>query len=347
MKKKNNLPAFKFRIGILLILAGVCIAQSPSLGTDPLKGASQEPAKTGCSKEKIVMPPTFDKDRRGFTDFLAIMSAPESTRAAEFSKLAPEAAALVLRLHLSWQAIKRDLSSDQRSLILRTISSVSSEMYSGNVSSEAKARSKEFQRNASSLFSRREIFEIFSSISGKLEDVSFIQQYEELLETSITNRKLQFIDGSPSERRDLLIAQSVYYLATSNLGDEQGIVYFKIVDALTPKALAGPFKETILINEDAARLFELKTAAEAVFSKSETFLYFSSLGAHKVDIEAEKRTTESSVAAGGTCNCNYACALCFECYDPSDGCTQSRAGCGWILLDPCDSKCRFNSSYCY
>lgn len=347
MIKKNNLLCFRLQIGILLIAGSVCIAQPPSAGTELQKVATQDSAKTGCSKEKIVMPSTIDKDRRGFRDYLELMTTPEHKRAAEFSKLTPEVAALVMRFHLALQIAKRELSIEQRLLLLRTIGSASSEMYSGNASTEAKARSKALQRSASALFSQREIYDIFSSISGKLEDVSFIRQYEELLETSIANRKLRFIDSSPHERRDMLLAQAVYFLATSEISNEQGLVYVRVIDAMTPNALEGPFKETILINQDAARLFELKTAVEAVFSKSETFLYFSSLGAHKVDVDTETKATESSDAAAGSCLCNYMCAPCFECVYPSGGCTATKVGCGFILLDPCDSRCRFNSSYCF
>ncbi|MBX7055770.1 MAG: bacteriocin fulvocin C-related protein [Pyrinomonadaceae bacterium] len=345
--KKNNSLCLGIQIGILVIAGSVCIAQPPTSETELSKVAAQGSEKTRCSQEKLVMPPSFDMDRRGFTDYVAIMSNPEFKRAAEFSKLAPEAAALVMRLHLSVQIVRRNLSSDQRLHILRTIASATSDMYRGNAPSDAKTRSMDLQRKASRLFSRQEIYEIFSSISGKFEDVSFIRRYEELIETPIANRKLRFIDSPPHERRNMLLAQAAYFLATSEISDEQGLVYFRVIDAMTPNAFEGSFKETILVNHDAARLFELKTAVETAFSKSEKFLYFSSLGAHKVDVDAEASAAVSSNSVAGPCLCNYMCSLCYECVYPSGGCSATKVGCGFLLLDPCDSRCQFNWSYCY
>jgi hypothetical protein len=297
------------------------------------------------------MPKSVSSERGGLRKYLEIISTPLNERPKAFSNLSNTDRATVLRIHLASQFERRPgMSEQQKDVILETISSVAAENYNtDNPDREAKARilSQSFQARVANLFSRRDSYEIFSSLSGNPTELGFLQRYNAMLENEgFASRKQRFIRGSEDERSGLMRAQMVYYLATASLALDQQRFFVKMIDAAVPAAFGLPADDLAPTRKETLILFNLKEEAQKLFSKDEMFAFFMSLGIHDIDRAREAR--DSILPENQqTCLCNWYCAPCYECVVLNHNCNATKVGCGWDLLEACTSPCRWNWADCF
>ena len=135
------------------------------------------------------------------------MSLPGGKRQKTFSDFSNQEKANVYRVKLALEFIKRpNLSKEQKSLILDTISAISADTYNEEnpeLAAKAQKQVEEIEQKAVSIFTRDEAFKIFEGLNGdKAADVAFLRKYEEKLASPMNIRRKIIREASPAEQRD-------------------------------------------------------------------------------------------------------------------------------------------------
>lgn len=295
-----------------------------------------------CSGEKFVMPQSLVVDNEAFVNFIKIMSLPGGERQKTFSDISNEEKANVYRVKLALEFTKRpDLSKEQKSLILDTISVISADTYNkGNSELAAKAekQAEDLEQKAVSIFSPDEAFKIFIGMSGdKTSDVEFLRKYEEMLVLPMNIRRKTLREASPAEKSDFWKAQMVYHLATAKLRKAQFEFIAEMILLLTVNAFDFPGVSGQPESEEKKVINSLESKIYELFSKEEAFAIFMGLGIHK-EVLADPNV--ESLAPGPLyCECRNWCGPSMLC-GPED-CIRTSDGCGIFGYSSCIKSCIF------
>lgn len=157
-------------------------------------------------------------------NYIDISSLPINKRPQAFSKFSAEDKSNIFKFHLAVQFAKRpNLTNDQKDLILQSISFLSADNYDKTKDRTAtKMYSQNFEARISSVFDKKEGFEIFASLGGDVEDLNLIQNYQAINVGDLANRQEVFGRSTPLNKSDFWRIRFLYYLATrSDLNLEQ------------------------------------------------------------------------------------------------------------------------------
>lgn len=292
-----------------------------------------------CSPIAFTMPQSIAVGNKAFENFIKVMSLPSGKRQAAFSELSNEEKASVIKVKLALEFVKRpDLTKEQNSLILDTISKISADTYD-RANREKVVKSdkdtQELQAKALVVFSPNEAYEIFANLNGeKIIEINLLTKYKEVLSLrTIGKRQQMFRDATTLEKSNIWKAQMIFHLATARLNKSQLEFIEGTIPLLTSNAFDLPTVEGQLMNEDTKALNLLKPKAFELFSKEEVFAIFMSLGiqepiaARDIEYEPERRP----------CECNWWCGASSLCN--AGGCNMTNSGCGWYGNDPCVMAC--------
>ncbi|CAN5744108.1 hypothetical protein BH24ACI2_BH24ACI2_06540 [soil metagenome] len=241
---------------------------------------NEQPLKQ-CSGEKFVMPQSLVVGNEAFANFIKVMSLPGGERQKTFSDISNEEKANVYRVKLALEFTKRpNLSKEQKSLILDTISAISADTYNKEnpeLAAKAQKQAEDIQQKAVSIFPSDEAFKIFVGINGdKTADVAFLRKYEEKLALRMNIRRKMVREASPAEKSDFWKAQMVYHLATAKLSKAQFEFIVEMIPFLTVNAFDFPMNTEQPKNEETGILDSFEPKAFDLFSKEEVFAIFMS-----------------------------------------------------------------------
>jgi hypothetical protein len=291
-----------------------------------------------CSGEKFVMPSSIAVGNEAFANFIKIMSLPGGQRQRAFSDISNDEKANLYRVKLALEFAKRpNLSKEQKSLILESISAVSAETYNKeNPESAVKAekQAEDFERKAASIFPRSEVFSIFVGINGdKAADIAFLRKYEEKLALPMNIRRKTMREVSPAEKSDFWKAQLVYHLVTAKLNKAQFEFIAETISLLTVNAFDFPKISGQPENEETKAIKSLEPKILELFSKEEAFAIFMGLGIHK-EVPADPNLIPPGPL---DCQCRNWCGADQLC-GPED-CIRTPDGCGIWGSSSCLYRC--------
>ncbi len=266
------------------------------------------------------MPQSIAIDSPTLTNFVNVMSLPSGARQKAFSNLPSEEKANVFRIQLALNFINRqNLTSEQKGLILETISKVSADTYEKNSPEKvliAKKYSDELQEKTLSIFPPNEAYEIFANMNGdKKSDVSLLRKYEDILDYNLSARKKTIRKASLIDKSNFWKAQLIYHLATTKLTKDQRAFITEVLSLMTPTAFDYPTLEGQVRNEETKTLDSLEPKAFQLFSREEVFAIFAA-----------------------DCVCNWYCGLDLTCVNGT--CDKTKDGCGWLGGTACGYVCK-------
>ncbi len=194
--KINSAFLTLFVVGLFNLITTNIFAQK----TDFMK--NEQPLKQ-CSGEKFVMPQSLVVGNEAFANFIKVMSMPGGKRQKTFSDISNEEKANVYRVKLALEFTKRpNLSKEQKSLILDTISAISADTYNKKnpeLAAKAEKQAEDLEQKAVSIFPPDEAFTIFVGLSGdKAADVAFFKKIRRKTHLADENKEK---DGSGSVPR--------------------------------------------------------------------------------------------------------------------------------------------------
>ena len=334
--KINSAFLTLFVVGLFNLITTNIFAQK----TDSMK--NEQPLKQ-CSGKKFVMPQSVVVGNEAFANFIKVMSMPGGKRQKTFSDISNEEKANVYRVKLALEFTKRpNLSKEQKSLILDTISAISADTYNKEnpeLVAKAQKQVEEVEQKAVSIFPPDEAFKIFEGLSGdKAADVAFLRKYEEQLALPMNIRKKMIREASPAEKSDFWKAQMVYHLATAKLSKAQFEFIAETIPLLTVNAFDFPKIIGQPENEETKAIKSLEPKILELFSKEEAFAIFMGFGIHK-EVPAEPKSELIPPVPIGYCECRNWCG-----YDQLCGgidCFRTEDGCGVFGGSSCIYECRY------
>ena len=322
-------------MGLFSLFTSNILAQK----TDSVK--TEQPQKECSLKNGFKLPAIISIGNEAFKNYIEIMSLPSGKRQRAFSELSNEDKAIVFKVQLALQFVKRpNLTKEQNDLILETISKISADTYDkGNPDKVIKAEkdSQELQDKALSIFPPNEAYEIFATLNGEKDrEINLLRKYEEAISLpTMGKRQKLFREMSPTERSNFWRTQMVYYLSTSKLNKEQQNFILKFISLATPKALDLPTIKDGARNEETNALDALEEEAFRLFTKEEVAAIFMSFGIHKIPGSSQNEL----LPGPNDCDCRWFCFPCEACH-AGTGCTETTSGCGWSGDKPCTHGCR-------
>lgn len=266
-------------------------------------------------------------------NYIDISSVPINKRRKAFSDLSSEDKANAFKLHLALQFVKRpNLTTDQKDIILEGISAVTPDTYDRTKDRKNTESVKQtLETRATSIFSRQEAFEIFSSLGGDRTDVEYLQKYLGLANFRKLSERKEFFRNASSQDKSqywkVHFARSLVLFP--DLTKQQKDI---ILDAI---ALANPriFEISKTSSEWKTRVDKpikaLSSRTVEAFSKEEGIETFLMLG----DGEFEPEAADCDCSKGSIAGC-----WSEEC-TTSNGCKSSSTGCGLFWDYPCNGKC--------
>ncbi len=335
MNKKNNLALLTLLVVGLISLSTINVFAQK---TDSMK--NKQPLKQ-CSGERFVMPQSVVVGNEAFANFIKVMFLPGGKRQKTFSDISNEEKANVYRVKLALEFTKRpNLSKEQKSLILDTISAISADTYNqenSELAAKAQKQFEEIERKAVSIFPPDEAFKIFEGLSGdKGADVAFLRKYEEKLTLPMNIRRKMIREASPVEQSDFWKAQMVYHLTTAKLGKAQFEFIVEMIPLLTVNAFDLPKVSGQPENEETKTIKSLEPKILELFSKEEAFAIFMGFGIHK---EVPTDSNFELALRISECECRNWCGSTQLC--GGIDCITTQAGCGIVGLSSCIWECRY------
>ncbi|CAN5430723.1 hypothetical protein BH20ACI1_BH20ACI1_09300 [soil metagenome] len=333
MRKNNSLALYTLLIaGLFSLLTINIFAQK----TDSMK--NEQPLKQ-CSGEKFIMPQSLVVDDEAFANFIKVMSLPGGKRQKTFSDISNEEKANVYRVKLALEFTKRpNLSKEQKSLILDTISAISADTYNKEnpeLAAKAEKNAEDLEQKTVSIFPPDEAFKIFVGMNGdKAADVEFLKKYEEKLALPMNVRRKMIREASPAEKSDFWKAQMVYHLATAKLSKAQFEFIVEMIPMLTINAFDLPKVSGQPENEETKAIKSLEPKLLEHFSKEEAFAIFMGYGIHK-EVSADPNIERPPGPLD--CECRTWCSYSEIC--GGEDCIRTTSGCGITGLRDCIYNC--------
>ncbi len=277
MNKKNNLALLAFVVvGLFSSFALTVFAQT----TDVTK--NEQSAKT-CTGEKFVMPETISVGNDAFADYIKVASLPRSERQKSFRNFSNEQKASFVKVQFALQFVKRpNLTSQQRDFLFESMSKISADLYDKENPQKvalSNTLNQEAEAKVFGLFDQKDAFEILEDLgANKVEDIAFLQKYEDLLKLNTEIRRKVSREMPVNERVSIWKTQLAYHLATSSFNQEQKAFIVKIVPNIQSIFEAS----ANLPKEERTKYFDaLESSMFKVFTKAEAFAIFMEIGIHK------------------------------------------------------------------
>jgi len=282
----------------------------------------------------------------GLASYVSMSVTPTDKRRSAFSEMASFEKASLFKFHLAFQLVKRpELTEDQQTLILETISRISNdtyEMQNAEKRATAEQNAAVLQSAAVRIFRPKDVSNIFAGLGGNEADISLLERYRNItFIESNSARKQAFRELSAKDKSDVWRTQMAYYLATDDtLNDSQRKFILRVIKFLTPANFEtpdGPVDRKMTNGELGA----LELDAKAVFDDAKIRRLFASLG--NPGICAVKASPVLRLEGTPDCSCSLSyndCSQTTTC--SSGGCEQTWYGCGFLWLQWCTGECRLH-----
>jgi hypothetical protein len=297
MIKKNNLALYT------LLIVGLFSSLNLNLFAQKVATAKIDQATKPRSVEKFVMPLTVSLGNEVFADYLRVASLPVNDRRISFRNSSNDQKAGFFRVQFALQLIKRpNMTKEQQEFILDAISKITSDTYDKSDPEKVRLNEQigqELENKAIGIFPPKEAGDILAALFGnKDEDVSLLQNYENLLTNGMRARK-KLVRAMPvNDRVNIWKTQLVYHLVTGKFSKVQNEFILDFLTTITPATFERSLTET---REESVKSLEvLDKKIQAVFSKSESFAIFEELGIQKI-------VPDDSNLAPAFCECRWTC----------------------------------------
>jgi hypothetical protein len=284
-----------------------------------------------------VLPSSVSVNNEAFGDFIKVATLSAKERRSLFSKQSNEQKASFIKVNLALQFIKRpNMTSDQKELVLDTISNVSADIYDKSDPEKVRRNEQigsEMINKTLGLFTFKDAGDFIEPLmTNKDEEVALLQKYEDLLKNGMKARRKIVKEMPVNDRVNIWKIQLAYHLATGNFSKIQNEFILEMLTALSPETFTSRLN---LTKEEESKADEmLVTSILNVFTKEEGFAIFMELGIQKyVKDEPVDKTNLRAV-----CDCNWYCSQ-GACTGPN-GCTSSGSGeCGPFGTTRCNNLC--------
>ncbi|HMS40428.1 MAG TPA: bacteriocin fulvocin C-related protein [Pyrinomonadaceae bacterium] len=279
------------------------------------------------------------KQKDVLQSYIDISSLPKDKRKEFFSNLSAEEKANLFKTHLALQFVKRpNLTTEQKELILETISFATPNVYDKNNKEKSRQNSDLLGQKAKNLFSKQEFFEIFADLSGETTDISLLRKYQDISNLSTIKRKEVLRGISAYDKSNLWKFHFASYLIKLPiLTSKQMKLILDAVAFITPElyGLQRISSEWKIKVDEPAQL--LTGRAFEVFTKDEVTEIFANLGG-KIPVTTEN-DGESLIPV---CHCSRQWLDCYGIQSCGGLCSVPPGGgeCGFGGLYDCNGWCR-------
>jgi hypothetical protein len=324
MLKKNNLAVFAMTvIGFLSLLTSGTIAQKTvSVKTDQL---------TTSAEFNILQ------------KYIEVSSILIVDRQKVFIDASKEDKASLFRFHLAFQFVRNsELNQSQKDLILESISDLSSDDYDTTKNrTNAKTKNEAIEIRAGTLFSDREVFEVFEVLGSDKSGLETLKKYQAVV--SLNNKEERdgvFKNYSSEDKRLYWKVKLAVTLASLNLDKQKQDFILEAISLLENESVqysSSDIKTQNLLDEFMKRALE-------VFPKEQVYRIFISLiGEAPPCSLANQKTAPATTNLEGNCNCRSS-FYCSE-YVVKDtackrGCSLTPDGCGLFGSQSCVGQCK-------
>lgn len=332
MNKKNNLALLTFFVvGFFSLFTINILAQNK---ISPKTDTTTKP----CSGEKFVMPTSIALGNEIFSDYLKVATLTNDKRGEVFRKFSNEQKAKFIKVNLALQLIKRpDMTNDQKEFVLDAISKVSADFYDKSDPEKinrSEQSGSEIENRALGLFTNNDLGDFIEPLmTNKNEEVALLQKYEDLLKNGMRVRKKLVKEMPVNDRVNIWKTQLVYHLITANLSQPQREFILEFMTTLSPATIVRPVNET---KEESAKALEiLDKKIQSVFSRTEEFAIFETLGIQKIVTDP----IETNIIIDSPwkfCDCRWYCGVSESC---GGGCNVQVQECGPTGSWYCSGKC--------
>ena len=282
------------------------------------------------------MPSPIAVNNEAFGDFIKVASLPAKERRLLFSKQSNEQKASFIKVNLALQFIKRpNMTNEQKEFVLDAISKVSVDLF--DRSPEKAVISQQIgldvENKALGLFTLKDAGDFIEPLAtGKDEEVSLLQKYEDLLKNGMIARKAIAKEMPVNDRVNIWKTQLAYHLATGKFSKIQNEFILEVLTSLSPETFAS--RANLTKEEEAKAIETLESTIFNVFTKEEGFAIFMALGIQKY---VKDEPIDIIILRPATCDCNAYCPGQPSC--SGSGCISSPDGCGPFGLWGCHSLC--------
>jgi len=253
--------------------------------------------------------------------------------------LSPVERSYLWRVHLGlYLARNTELSGDQRSIVLETLSIVNPQLFNPPDVKDPRGRTAilervdDLRRRGLQIFTKDEAAEIFSAIGG-IQDGEALRKYTELSQLSKLDRKASFSAMSAEDKSSLWRVHFALNLARHpEWTEQQRSIVLEALTTATPQLYKVPKDSnwTRLVDEPV-RLFTQK--ALLVFTKQEGAALFSELGFNE-----QPKSNHAKRPTSTSCGCSQESDWCaYQCV--SNECTVVIFGCGTFGVYACNGAC--------
>jgi hypothetical protein len=291
---------------------------------------------------KTEQPTTATSDSNIVTKYIEISSIPIIKRQKAFSDVPNELKANLYKFHLAYQFVKTSkLNQSQKDLILESISGLASDDYDLTKNrTNAKTKNDAIEIRAETLFSTREVFEVFGNLGGDKSDLEILNKYQTVISFNKAERDNFYKNSSSEDKKMMWKVKLAVSLATQDFDKSKQDFVLEGISLLGNELLYSSVPDSKI----QIVLDEFQKKALLLFPKEQVYKMFVSLfGNPPVCSVDQKDLVLPTITQDYNCNCTSS-FWCSEYVQSKTackrGCTATTSGCGILGGSACSGACK-------